>query len=1430
MSDRVAAGTPWRSHLGHVCLLLVLLVTSSIAPKSLAATDDGTMPAVALPWVEPALLRALDAGRSLPLAVIVTLRSPAGYSRASLPADLQAARVSLVEELQAQFALSRIMLEPLLLQAQRAGELWALQELWIINGLALTASPAFIRRLALQPAVAEVRLDQRHLYLDPVSESAKDSAFTTETVEWGVERIRAPEVWNTLGITGAGVVVAGVDTGVDYQHPALNANYRGNLGYGAFEHRSAWFDAVSGGLYPYDDHGHGTHTLGTAAGQRGIGVAPDARWIAVKILNASGYGQDSWIHAGLQWLLAPGGDPLLAPDVVVCSWGSTNAWEEALAPDLAALRAAGILVVFAAGNEGPRSGSLRSPASLPGVLAVGASGPYETVAAFSSRGPSPWGEVKPNVVAPGVNVRSAAPGGVYTAMNGTSMATPHVAGIGVLLRSIVPTSSVSLLTYVITATAVPYTSTLPNNDSGWGRVDALAAAWMLMHPGRIIGIVRNTLGQPVRGVKVQATPRESLSPSATVLTDAAGRYQLLLRPSLYTVTATAFGHLPQSQQAVRVLTDTVTQVDFELIPLPAGEVHGQVLVLSTGAPPTRPVTIRALNTPVTATIGSDGLYNLRLPTGAYTLEARGNGYRLVTAPVTVTFEGSVHQDFALESAPTILMVDQGALYYSSKIDFWTASLNALGYAYDLWTITSFPLPENLLASYDMILWSASLGSPGTVDAGEMLRVYLEEGGHLLLSGQDVAYFDSGSGLSISPQRYFRELLGVGFVADDTASRTVIGKGPFEGLSANITGGNGANNQISPDVILSANPHLADVVWEYGNGSGAGLGAYLCADYRALFWAFGYEGLASTEARNEVLQRAITWLSLPQPAKGLRLTTVDGSDPGTPLIVGMPGDVITHTLWLRHTGVAGTADLVTVNLSSSSWTTTVTPTAVLLDPCETVTVSVRVNIPPDAKVDVRDVVTLTAQSALGADPVTVTLRTKTVAPVLLVDDDRWFPMEYFYTSALRAAGISYDVWDTASYIAGPPEAASITPEVLARYPVVLWFTGYDWYAPVTELEEEYLLDYLDQGGRLLLSSQDFLSYANARPLGQRFGVAFPNSDFVVTHATGVSTHPASGGWGPVKLLYSFPNWSDAPEPLPTAAIVARGQAGQPVALSAGGAAMGTWRTLFYGFPLETLPASARVKTLARGVGWLSPLGESQWSVTPAAPHPGMPVTFTLALRNDAPVATLTTITHTVPLSLTLLESTLPLALAFNASTRQITWSGMVTPGVPLTYTWAALAAPTTTLTPAVTIAMPNLKLSFTREAQLSVGSSDLGTSDWLPSPPLWIDEPTSIAFVVRNTGISPVTDGILRLWLKPGLAPITATVVPTRGIGLQPWSGNLDPGASVTVTVGVLPWLSDAPLRVDALLNDGNGGTWERSLWMAVLPRDIYLPLVLQRAP
>lgn len=1415
---------PW-VRLGGWLALLALSVTGYPAVSAVQAAPP-------TPLVEPALARALAEPAAGPLRVVVTLRSPAGpeplAQAAAAGADLGTRRAVLVNALQATLSRSLPAVEPLLAQAEASGALLARRDLWVINGLVLTARPDLVRTLAESPAVAELRLDHYRQYVSeqPSAFSVQPSAVSRQstsnvqpsTSTWGVTQIRAPEVWATLGISGTGAVVAGMDTGVDWQHPALQAQYRGNLGPGLVNHAASWYDAVNGGTYPYDDHGHGTHTLGTAVGSGGIGVAPAARWIGVKVLAGDGYGYDSWIHAGFQWLLAPGGNPALAPDVVNASWGNANGANTTFQADIAALVAASIFPVFAAGNEGPSPGSVGSPASLPGVFAVGASDPDEAMADFSSRGPSPFGEVKPYVVAPGVTVVSSVPGGVYQTGNGTSMATPHVAGVAALLRAISPTVAVATMAQLITQTAVPLTTTLPNNDSGWGRVDAFAAAVALNQAGLVSGTVLGA-GQPLPGALVAAAPHGAGRPAQTSAA-AEGGYRLALLPAWYDLTASAFGYAPQTVYGVQAITGTTRQVDFNLAALPTGRLQGQVRVEPGHTVPTRPVVLRALGAPVTTALDAGGAYTLTLPAGTYTVEVRGNGYRVVTATVTVVAGTTTGQDFALTAAPTLLLVDSGAWYYESQIDYWRAALEALRYAYTEQRIKVFadiPL-STTLAAYDIVLWSAPRDAPGLIGAGEALQDYLDGGGRLLLSGQDVAFYDAGGYLLSWPEPYLYDRLGVWFAADDAPARTLTGLAAFEGLTVTIAGGDGADNQRYPDEVTLREPGKAALVWRYPDGLGGGVGASLCTPYRALFFSFGYEAIAGAAVRQEVLGRSLTWLQAAPLTAGLVLAADSAPQ------IALPGERVTHTLTLRHIGQAGPPDAFTVTLTGATWPPTVMPATALLTPCETLTLTVVVTIPPATGIHVTDRVTVAVTSALVPQGPVAVLHTKTPAPLLLVDDDRWYQMEGRYQAALDRAGIPYDVWDTRHSAGGAPDASSPLTARLLRYPLIIWFTGYDWYEPVTAGEEAALLDYLDQGGRLFLSAQDFLYYHGDGPLATRLGVVTWSEDWAPTTAAGVPDQVAGGLWGPVPLHYPFSNWSDSVEPAPAAAPVVRDAQGAPLGIAAGGEVSATWRSLFYGFPVETVPTETLPLVLERAIAWLAPPGLSDWTITPAVPLPGERVTATLRLYQDAPATLTVALTATFPASLTL-----------DAGAPPLTWSGALAPRAPLTLTWGLTVAPEAPaglpLTPTVALALPAWGLTLHREAPLRVAAPDLAASGWL-SPVgsrLVTGQPVTLTVMLRNQGPTAAISGTAQVWLMPGLTPLSVTIPPTRGVSLALWAGTLATGEVQTLPVPLKAWPREGLLRADLLVADGLGWRWEQRLWLEVTPLKVYLPVILRGA-
>ncbi|MDW7773928.1 MAG: S8 family serine peptidase [Desulfobulbaceae bacterium] len=360
---------------------------------------------------------------------------------------------------------------------------------WIFNGMAVTLRADQVDELARRPDVQSVRLDGVLTLPEP-------SPSQTGTPEWNLNAINAPALWE-LGYTGKGIVIASMDTGVDYLHPDIKPKWRGGS--------NSWFD-------PFEEHpdtpvdnageysGHGTGVMGIIvggdAGGTAIGVAPDAQWIAVKIFNDSGEAPYSEIHEGFQWLLDPDGDPDTddLPDVVNNSWGLPDKLNECFDDDepfqfdIQALKTAGVAVVFSGGNTGgiedsdPKS---IPPANYPESLAVGAVDEYLIAADFSARGPSACDDsIFPEIVAPGVNVRSAdlTYGTVlnsYRDFSGTSFAAPHVSGAMALLLQADPELSVDVLEGLIKDSAADPGNPGPDNTYGYGMLDVAAAVYNL---------------------------------------------------------------------------------------------------------------------------------------------------------------------------------------------------------------------------------------------------------------------------------------------------------------------------------------------------------------------------------------------------------------------------------------------------------------------------------------------------------------------------------------------------------------------------------------------------------------------------------------------------------------------------------------------------------------------------------------------------------------------------------------------------------------------------------------------------------------------------------------------------------------------------------------------------------------------------------------
>jgi len=389
---------------------------------------------------------------------------------------------------------------------------------YVVNAIAAKLNMQQILRIA---EYTEVKAIAYNPSVKKEKHIVENHTFSKELPEpeWGLKMIQADSVWR-LGYEGNGVVIGGQDTGYEWEHPVLKEKYRG-LTDNDVDHNYNWHDAIREinganadsinpcGLdspIPCDDNNHGTHTMGTMIGSdsmNSIGVAPKSKWIACRNMER-GVGQPSTYIECFEWFLAPTNlegnfpDPLLAPDVINNSWGcpedegcnETN-WEM-MEDAIINLKAAGVFVVVSAGNDGRDGcGSVANPpAMFDSSFAIGATRANDTIAAFSSLGPvviDSSFRLKPDVSAPGHNVRSAIRNGEFRNFSGTSMAGPHVAGAVALIINANPSlrGKVELIEDLLLETAeVKFSDTdcldilgqnTPNHVYGYGRINVLKA-------------------------------------------------------------------------------------------------------------------------------------------------------------------------------------------------------------------------------------------------------------------------------------------------------------------------------------------------------------------------------------------------------------------------------------------------------------------------------------------------------------------------------------------------------------------------------------------------------------------------------------------------------------------------------------------------------------------------------------------------------------------------------------------------------------------------------------------------------------------------------------------------------------------------------------------------------------------------------------------
>lgn len=522
-------------------------------------------------------------------------------------------------------------------------------ELYVWAGNLTTA-----QELAALPEVVSIRATRTY-YLQPVKQSQQATwagELITRTYgpkpsldaefDWGILDVHADQFWSTFGSQGEGILVANIDTGVQWDHPALVNQYKCNTNP---TDPVCWYDPSNicgGGIC--DNAGHGTHTMGTMVADNDpslayiAGMAPNAKWIACKGCEDFGC-SDFALNSCADWILAPGGDSANRPHIVNNSWGGGGG-ETWYLDKVNAWRAAGIFPAFSAGNN-YTCNSLGSPGDYQESFASASHREWDRlISDFSSKGPSVFGDdpyTKPNISAPGENICSTVPGNGWDCyFSGTSMASPHSAGAVALLWSCNPSliGQIDQTFEILQDTAdtpPPGTCGAPadgegNYTYGHGYLNVLASGQLWCgETGSLQGQVTDaTTTLPIGQAHVYSLPGPYQS-----TTNDAGEYAMTMRVGTYSITAEAFGYYPWTADPVDILTDTVTIQDFALEPAPSAVISGAVTDFTTGWPLYASIDIAGYPNGTIWTDPVTGFYSVTLPQGSslqFTVNAWVPGY------------------------------------------------------------------------------------------------------------------------------------------------------------------------------------------------------------------------------------------------------------------------------------------------------------------------------------------------------------------------------------------------------------------------------------------------------------------------------------------------------------------------------------------------------------------------------------------------------------------------------------------------------------------------------------------------------------------------------------------------------------------------------------------------------------------------------------
>ncbi len=576
-------------------------------------------------------------------------------------------------------------------------------------------------------------------------------------IEPGILRLKVDRVWPYF--QGEGITVAIIGSGVDFEHPAIARQYRGRLPNGEVDHNYNWADFAGSSPYPTDPTGNGTFYTGLMVGDDGlgnqIGVAPKARWIAVRAMTPEQR------HAAFRWLLAPckldgsDCDPEKAPEVVLGAFYDDLSLADEFEADIQALHERGIVTVFAVGNAHQgQCGSASPPATLGITLGVGAVDAGDRVWDSSGRG-AITGTIKPDLTAPGVNVRSAWTNGTYFQASSTIASAAYVAGILALLKESNPGLSPQEVYNVLRATADGIAdrcgsgpSSIPNNVYGWGVPNALRSITSTAVLGRLLIDVSSSGGLDLSGAQVTVTHEIDGSVHSGVL-DSSGHVGLAIPPGGYSVSVADVRHYTSEVHGVQVRVLDSTSVELTLQELPRFQLYGQI-VDGAGRPLRGYLDLRGPDA-LRVDSNEDGYFSTLIHQGRYSYSALAPSYVAVSGELDLITDTAL--TVTLDRSSRLLVVHRQS--DGPVLSRLVEAGERRGLQVD--TTTGLPTREEVL-QHRYVVW---LGGSGILSRASEVQGIFEAGGGLLVASEDLAgpeFLSGGLGSVFGIEGYYPDMV------------------------------------------------------------------------------------------------------------------------------------------------------------------------------------------------------------------------------------------------------------------------------------------------------------------------------------------------------------------------------------------------------------------------------------------------------------------------------------------------------------------------------------------------------------------------------------------------------------------------------------------------------------------------------------------------